>query len=659
MYIFISYSRSQFNFVDTLAAVIQDMGHQIWFDVEQLAPGENWKDEINEGLSKVDTLILIASHDAITSENVLYELETAQKYGKVIHVVLYERVKLPQNLSPESIIIGWRSFNELTRNLKECLNANNCKVLSDNTLREFNPITLIFKKLRLSKFPNRIKLISTLFAVCTLWAFVTFLQILYFFVSEANFYKELIFPLLVTLLTLRYLAFLLIRFSKRRFVRFDYYLCIIVVFLTTLSIPANKFENNMSLGILICVIMCIIIYPFNTRLAVYHWLERGIVSSKSRQHYRNFAVITGKKHKLLPQSGGWDADIQFVSPTLMIPMMNEFMQNFSVHSGEVPTEKRSIKYHLYYAVQDKNLAVQIINTMTHFGHILVESNEFPERSFLIVSENTSRSMFSKAIDDASQFILILASSVVINEDTIRSFQWVDYRSRSQQQLNTIAAYFANPEKAKATYGLNHVPQPMEWRVIPIMIAGLENIMRNSGAFFCSLSIFIVFLKLAGIKLQSTAKFTPENNFTALVIYTFLGFCGFFSLILSQRLINKKITSRKLINNLIIIIITYTLVITAIILIEKEINKLIIDTINYHLAEGTEEWFTVFFPSALIVVSAYLYILFIQIPLWLPEYFFDDKSNGSKVDIIYSKTRWRIPYAFFFSIILIFMIFNLN
>ncbi len=97
-YLFISYSRIQFYFVEALAHALATLKVPYWFDVEQLEMGTDWQAGIDNGLANCQALVLVASRASIGSPNVRYEWETAQKANKPIFLALFEAVDLPPEL---------------------------------------------------------------------------------------------------------------------------------------------------------------------------------------------------------------------------------------------------------------------------------------------------------------------------------------------------------------------------------------------------------------------------------------------------------------------------------------------------------------------------------------------------------------------------------
>ena len=97
-YTFISYSRKQLYFAESLVLKLQQAGFHIWFDLQKLEPGVDWADALAEGYGNCERLIFVASKAAVQSPYVQVEWETALRNGREIIVVLTEPVTLPERL---------------------------------------------------------------------------------------------------------------------------------------------------------------------------------------------------------------------------------------------------------------------------------------------------------------------------------------------------------------------------------------------------------------------------------------------------------------------------------------------------------------------------------------------------------------------------------
>jgi len=88
-YVFISYSRRDHAFVEKLSADLRRLGVQVWRDIESIAPGTNWQEEIEKALLGAPVLLYVASLNSTASRWMDRELEKYfERAGKVIPLVL-------------------------------------------------------------------------------------------------------------------------------------------------------------------------------------------------------------------------------------------------------------------------------------------------------------------------------------------------------------------------------------------------------------------------------------------------------------------------------------------------------------------------------------------------------------------------------------------
>ena len=64
---FISYSRRQLYFAESLALHLQKEGIDVWFDLQQLQAGSVWADGLSDGIAEADRLVLVVSEAALAS----------------------------------------------------------------------------------------------------------------------------------------------------------------------------------------------------------------------------------------------------------------------------------------------------------------------------------------------------------------------------------------------------------------------------------------------------------------------------------------------------------------------------------------------------------------------------------------------------------------
>lgn len=96
--IFVSYSRRQLYFAESVVLHLQKAGLDVWFDLQKLTPGVDWSAALKDGYTTCDRLLLIVSQAALQSPYVQVEWESALQKGREIILVLTEAVSLPEAL---------------------------------------------------------------------------------------------------------------------------------------------------------------------------------------------------------------------------------------------------------------------------------------------------------------------------------------------------------------------------------------------------------------------------------------------------------------------------------------------------------------------------------------------------------------------------------
>ncbi len=528
MHIFVSYSRQEFYFADSVVAVLQAAGHTVWFDVQQLSPGLDWKQGIKQGLWGCDALVLIASRASIASGNVAYEWRSAQLLCKPVYVLTYEAVTLPARLKPHAVIGGRGTFERTIRRLRECL--------EDGEQRQ----DAIPKPNRWNHLPPRIRIMAGVLAISSLWSALLALFLLgnRLFVKEAESGPGLALPGILLAVTGIYALSILRKLLDRRFTRIEIYLGMLAPAIGTFALLAANAPPPDALRLVagwwaVMPILALIVARYHYRLALYHWMLRGQVGQETQQFYQDwFGTKPGERRKA-----------QMTDLPITMEGFQAWVQSLSPQGASVPADAQSIRYALYYAPADQTIADQLDATLAHFGHGRVDSHadETADQHFMIVSNQTPKSLMAQAQDASHPFTLVLASSTNIDEAALLTYQIVDYRRRSQKQLNAIASYFANPQAGRQAYGLHHLPQRFDWIVMPRIVSGVALLMRIAGAFFIALALVVWLSMLPG--LQSVSGFVPQTDVLSLLLYTLLGLCGLPLISLSDALVERRIPAR--------------------------------------------------------------------------------------------------------------------
>jgi len=68
--LFVSYSRTDAQFVDRLTAALEADGHDVWVDTEDIVGSEQWRASIVAGVQRADAVLLLVSPRSMASPNV-------------------------------------------------------------------------------------------------------------------------------------------------------------------------------------------------------------------------------------------------------------------------------------------------------------------------------------------------------------------------------------------------------------------------------------------------------------------------------------------------------------------------------------------------------------------------------------------------------------
>lgn len=96
--LFISYSHADRAFATQLASLLTKEGLNIWIDVKDIPPGENWRNAIDEGLETASVMLLIVSPESMASAEVQAEWNYFLDEKKQIIPIILRPAALPSRL---------------------------------------------------------------------------------------------------------------------------------------------------------------------------------------------------------------------------------------------------------------------------------------------------------------------------------------------------------------------------------------------------------------------------------------------------------------------------------------------------------------------------------------------------------------------------------
>lgn len=468
--IFVSYSRMEFYFAESLVLELQQAGHDVWFDLQRLTPGSDWSAGITKGLNDCTALVLVASRSAMQSANVRHEWESALLAGKPIHIIVFEAVTLLPELQQASAVIDMREdFDGGVRRLLTCLKGGECPQDRVPRPNAFNfPIVLT------QEVGNAALLFLLYGAVLLIWGGLT---------AAALFGSPLVslVALAPGIFVLGQMIFFLYRrlsskSMQRLLVMIPFMPLMLLIPLTVISftIPGN--DDLFGIGILMVVLLLIplrfILRTLNAPpAALLRWMPMGSDSGDLRSVLRatpslfvpyvkrveieNAARAKRRKKRI--------AQIRYVQH-----LMKLYRQPVYRHKKRMT----QIRFRLHFDPRDARIADKVRGAMRARKHI--EAHDNAEHHILILSKNTNPQFAAALVKQVSPLTPIIADNLLFKDYQIGHLQVVDYRSRNPDVLWALASYLGNPGGGRH-FGMGAMPVQEHVRVNPPIESRLEDL----------------------------------------------------------------------------------------------------------------------------------------------------------------------------------------
>jgi hypothetical protein len=136
--VFISYSRKDYYFAESLAFHLLNRNVPVWLDVKDLNPGVDWEEDLDAAVAAAASVVLVGSHEAFKSVNVRSEYQRAAKLGKRIIVVRRRGLRLPEELKSREIVDFRGGFPQALDQLVASLTADQSKAAVTGTSHGIN-----------------------------------------------------------------------------------------------------------------------------------------------------------------------------------------------------------------------------------------------------------------------------------------------------------------------------------------------------------------------------------------------------------------------------------------------------------------------------------------------------------------------------------------
>jgi hypothetical protein len=419
---FVSYSRTELFYVYDLVHNLHAHDIETWVDFEQLTPGADWNQQISAAITSTPVFLVILSRGALTSENVQLECRQAIDEGKRICAILFEHIRLPSYFAEAVVIDGSGNFDDLIKRLVELLQGEQPwhGGPADTMGRQFPHLRFKFGTLfALWFFPILMSLVVSYIALFMLvhYALPAF--------SDAHTALNLVSVILLSCWAILFYVRPPLAIMRRKVApplssawrQVGVPTGLLAGYIFLIGQIAFKGPTTIDLtGIGVALGVAIIGYYINA------FPEVSLLGTGGSydEAFKRFLVPGGE-----PGESKYDRPITFDIP----------------HSPIVESSSSgSHTFSLHHAAHDETAARKVRDTLISHGLISVGPTEVAQYHIGLISNLTTVVQFTEWMSSYPTMIWVICSSirVPVREIEFRRRQWVDFRSRREEIIRSLA-----------------------------------------------------------------------------------------------------------------------------------------------------------------------------------------------------------------------------
>jgi hypothetical protein len=468
-YVFISYSRRQLYFAESIALHLEKAGLEVWFDLQQLHAGVEWSSTLSQGYENCDRLVLVVSQASLASKYVRDEWEAALRKGREVILAAMEEVEIPEELKGKPTFDFRETFDTAMAQLTAYLQGTGPA--------RYDPIPRSAGFLPRLPYDIRIILLSYIlsgfWSILTTWLAVRALND--FFGSRVGTYTAL-GGTIVGLLLISSLR----NFRKRS--------------------PAIT-DEIMQQGVKSLLAIQFVIVLLSIGMIVFHW-NKGL--GLADLVYLAAILSTGFTVYVAyrPKSADWLR--WFPAGSASQALRHQFHRPLL---GELPPEKieflgRAVNYSLTFERADLPLAEFIVGYISGVGNHLTGVDEAEKHLFLITNRTSRATLEEFYRQHADNAIYLLGSSVDRVDTLTQAYktQLIDIRVNDPNDLIVLGKSLGDLESWRRYAALEATPKSLEANEVPagvktyIGLGGLQSVVFLALAFSGGILglIFILF-----------------------------------------------------------------------------------------------------------------------------------------------------------------------
>jgi TIR domain-containing protein len=436
-YTFISYSRKQLYFAESIVLKLQQAGFEIWFDLQKLEPGVHWANALAEGYGNCERLVFIASKAAVQSPYVQVEWETALQNGHEVIVVLTEPVTLPQSLRNYAVYDASTRFDPTLQDL--------IGYLRGERPARHDPVPTPGRSVFLNKMPLDIWLTVgvMLMPALTVWIATFGLSLTSVPISvdvgtdkylpgSGPYLVGIIYGLILALLQFPIRSFLEHTTSYEELEKlrskllWTQFSAAILCYALTVGYPKTHAHP---IGYLIFIFPLVTIYwsfwTLKRSPDLLRWLPSGEVDQEVREHIQG---------ELLPEVKQSASKVE-------------------------QSQRKPFSFALHYHPADRAVA-GFVQAILQFRRCILTTEAEAAVQLIIVSNRTSKQWLSERNAALrGKIIHILATNINTPPDLqpVLQTQWVDFRNGRKKVIQLLADQLSQDEGANIDYGMQISP----------------------------------------------------------------------------------------------------------------------------------------------------------------------------------------------------------
>ena len=440
---FLSYSRRQLYFAESVALHLQKEGLNIWFDLQQLKAGTVWSDELNNGIQESKTLILIVSKASLASKYVEVEWKGVAAKGGQIVLVIFESVKLPEELIGLPTFDFRTGFDKNISALTSYLNGEAepryDRIFSYNPLSWFTKTPASILKIWIAQFSLPILLILMLVL------YRVFSPAQEMSVGNREFHGVL--GALLLLMSFWYvIPFMRHKQTYKKVKRSVFFATLLLIplfFIIAVSSSTKDFYfTNFRRVILDGIPLVLLAFNLYVYLFV---LRRSIDFLRWMQPEDDLQKLRRRVHQPLISKEDFDVDID---------------------SNE---KSKSVLYTIHHDNADKPLANWIRKFFNEVGHQQVIVTEDPQHHIAILSNRSSTAWVQEVTQTyGGKLVFVVVSTIEFTKDLgdTGRYQWVDARQMEKRDILGLAKSLGDKTAWKREAAIESTPDKIDTLKMP-------------------------------------------------------------------------------------------------------------------------------------------------------------------------------------------------